>query len=71
VKVLGTLPDLKTTDFYVFTINIGSGGNQLPYFTTPLLDISVPLNGGPVPYTFPAITDPDAADFLSLTSVYD
>ncbi len=27
VKVLGTLTDLKTTDFYVFTINIGAGGN--------------------------------------------
>ncbi len=38
---------------------------------TPLTDISVPLNGGPVPYTFPALTDPDAGDNLSITSVYD
>jgi hypothetical protein len=27
IKVVGTLPDLKTTYSYVFTINIGSGGN--------------------------------------------
>jgi hypothetical protein len=43
----------------------------MPYFNSPLLDISVPLKGGSVPYTFPGITDPDAGDNPLITIIED
>lgn len=70
VKVVGTLPDLKTTDSYVFTINIGSSGNSIPYFNSPLVDISVPLKGT-ANYPFPGMTDPDSADTPLITVIED
>lgn len=70
VKVVGILPDLKSTDSYVFTINIGSGGNSIPYFNSPLADISVPLMTT-ANYPFPGMTDPDAGDAPMITVIED
>jgi hypothetical protein len=43
----------------------------MPYFNTPLPDVSVPLKGGAVTYPFPAITDPDAGDTPSIIVLED
>lgn len=70
VKVVGTLPDLFTTYSHVFTINlVVSGANFLPYFQTPLTDITVPLKTS-VPYPFPAILDSNS-DPTSIQSITD
>ena len=55
IKVVGTLPDSKTTAFYVFTINIG-WSNIPPYFETIIEDKDVPLNRGTT-LVFPPVND--------------
>jgi hypothetical protein len=43
----------------------------MPYFNSPLPDISVPLMGGSIPYPFPPMTDPDVGDVISITDIKD
>jgi hypothetical protein len=43
IKVVGLLPDQKTSYSDVFTINAGTDINFAPYFITPLEDLEVPL----------------------------
>ncbi len=68
VKVVGTLPDLTTTTFEIFTINIGySGGNFAPYFTSYTFpDKSVPLKQT-YTYPFPPGTDPNSGDIVTIS----
>ena len=58
IKVVGTLPDLKTTAFYVFTINIGSP-NIPPYFETIIEDKEAPLKRNTT-LVFPPVIDKEA-----------
>ena len=57
IKVVGTLPDFKTTAFYVFTINIGSP-NIPPYFETIIEDKEAPLKRN-TSLVFPPVIDTD------------
>ena len=44
IKVIGTLPDLVTTTYSIFTIVITAPAvNTPPFFTTTLIDVTVPL----------------------------
>ena len=58
-----------TTEFFIFTINIGSGTNYLHYFNPPLTDITVPLKST-YPYPYPSIIDANS-DPVSVSSVKD
>ncbi len=60
--MIGTLPDLVTTTFAIFTIVITPPAvNTPPVFKTILLDVTVPLRTS-VSYSFPVISDPDTSD---------
>jgi hypothetical protein len=68
VKVVGTLPDLITTTFHIFTINIGyPGPNYAPYFTSYTFpDIILPLKQT-YTYPLPPGTDPDSGDIVTIS----
>ena len=70
IKIIGTLPDLTTTTFELFTLTILPPTNQPPAFVSPLTDITVPLMST-ASYSFPALTDPDTGDVASVSSVTD
>ena len=60
--MIGTLPDLVTTTFAIFTIVLTPPlANTPPVFKTILLDATVPLKTSGS-YFFPVISDPDTSD---------
>jgi hypothetical protein len=70
IKIVGTLPDLTTTTFALFTISVLPATNIPPFFASALTDITVPLKTT-FSYPFPAMSDLDTGDVASLSLVKD
>jgi hypothetical protein len=70
IKIVGTLPDLTTTTFALFTITVLPATNIPPFFVSALTDITVPLKAT-VSYSFPEMKDSDTGDLVSLSLVKD
>ena len=66
ILVIGTLPDLTTTRYEIFTIKILP--NQLPQFSSALSAQSVALMGT-ITVT-PSMSDPDTGDTVTISAVY-
>ena len=65
--MIGTLPDLVTTNSAIFTIKIE---NTAPVFSSALSNVTVPLMKS-VNYPFPSIKDPDPGAFTYVSVVKD